>query len=1051
MKKELIYQDDQSDKFWNIIVIEDHFTVTYGKSGTNGRSQTKTFENEEQCLKEAEKIIAEKIRKGYVEKGQISTIVSKPKTLKQSDQKAVLEEYDELIQKSDIHGLLPFLQTRVKGHSEAVKKNIRKAKRYWIDYRDLSKDADFKGGDRYSIKGSEIQQRIIVLSAIALFNRTEINSWDEVIDVLSALGEQEVLKRKDKETGVLNELKNEDLFKILEWSKPNWIVSFLLEKTARQDWIRIDYSVLRMLEDKGIIEYDPELFARMLPHRNMRNNLVIYENYENFSEYILSDTKTVKRDIPELFNYETVLYTQYFQDPITKQWDGIVTWERIFNTLIQEGKIDRLWFIEKCLLIQTKEWNPNLRSFFRKRILDIQPTNEELIQLQHTIFPLLQASLSVVVNFGIDLFKKIFEEKKFETKVFLEWSESVMMRENCKGGIKALLILFEKIAKKQPKFKPAISLLAADVFMISDLTLQERAVKTIEKTGDVKDEELKNKLGMYASQLQGNSRTQLTAFLEEDAFSDVGEQEEYVFNPERRKVLLEENKVLLPQNWKDILFQFGKFISSKEVIDAELLLNSLIVQTDLFPEDAKEQLQPYVKKLQKTYFEGNYKNIMRQFLLQKIENPKGVYKEENKFLKHSLTISSLFHLLNATQFKQTNQSKLPLLSFPTHYPYWIAPKTLIERLLQHQEADEFIDSVDLAIAISRMPRENVAEAVSLCDKLDTDMADLLRYCLGEHTTIKVSKDSFFNRMMTNKQTNKINTKNAYWALAARTFYPLADFSEFEKTDLAGIPFVTSPFYPKLKLIEKWSEWRNYQTKETERSASWYEMDFVLPAFQKKPDVLLYSLDLYDKGKNHWNYGLSWAEDVAYWHSITPQNDDALAVSILKSAGRLADENNNDLTGFLHIMLLPEFWFTDNSMIVLACSFFKKKKETRLLAGEVLIHVIQEQKIEIDTLAKKVGFLISKGYAPLQRFLETVSMSKEVSSMHNVALVQLLDGCLQNLRFREKLPVGLKKYLELYFDLITKTNHKVTEKALEVINSLNTNTSLKGIIKQIISH
>lgn len=43
----LIFKDGKSDKFWNVEVSGKSFTVTYGKTGTAGTSQTKTFDSEE--------------------------------------------------------------------------------------------------------------------------------------------------------------------------------------------------------------------------------------------------------------------------------------------------------------------------------------------------------------------------------------------------------------------------------------------------------------------------------------------------------------------------------------------------------------------------------------------------------------------------------------------------------------------------------------------------------------------------------------------------------------------------------------------------------------------------------------------------------------------------------------------------------------------------------------------------------------------------------------------------------------------------------------------
>ena len=57
-----------SQKFWEISVAGNSFTVRFGRIGTVGQNQTKTFADETKASREAEKLIAEKLKKGYVEK-----------------------------------------------------------------------------------------------------------------------------------------------------------------------------------------------------------------------------------------------------------------------------------------------------------------------------------------------------------------------------------------------------------------------------------------------------------------------------------------------------------------------------------------------------------------------------------------------------------------------------------------------------------------------------------------------------------------------------------------------------------------------------------------------------------------------------------------------------------------------------------------------------------------------------------------------------------------------------------------------------------------------
>ena len=56
-----------SAKFWEVSVNGKAVTVRYGRIGTSGQEQTKAFPDAEKAQKHANKLIAEKTGKGYVE------------------------------------------------------------------------------------------------------------------------------------------------------------------------------------------------------------------------------------------------------------------------------------------------------------------------------------------------------------------------------------------------------------------------------------------------------------------------------------------------------------------------------------------------------------------------------------------------------------------------------------------------------------------------------------------------------------------------------------------------------------------------------------------------------------------------------------------------------------------------------------------------------------------------------------------------------------------------------------------------------------------------
>ena len=56
-----------SAKFWEITVAQAEVTVRYGRLGTDGQSQTKTLPDVQAASRQAEKLIGQKLAKGYQE------------------------------------------------------------------------------------------------------------------------------------------------------------------------------------------------------------------------------------------------------------------------------------------------------------------------------------------------------------------------------------------------------------------------------------------------------------------------------------------------------------------------------------------------------------------------------------------------------------------------------------------------------------------------------------------------------------------------------------------------------------------------------------------------------------------------------------------------------------------------------------------------------------------------------------------------------------------------------------------------------------------------
>ena len=68
-KRYFEFVDAKSSKFWEADTKGKTLTVRYGKIGTDGQITVKDFETPREAASQTEKLIAEKTKKGYIEKG----------------------------------------------------------------------------------------------------------------------------------------------------------------------------------------------------------------------------------------------------------------------------------------------------------------------------------------------------------------------------------------------------------------------------------------------------------------------------------------------------------------------------------------------------------------------------------------------------------------------------------------------------------------------------------------------------------------------------------------------------------------------------------------------------------------------------------------------------------------------------------------------------------------------------------------------------------------------------------------------------------------------
>jgi predicted DNA-binding WGR domain protein len=91
-RREFRFQDGRSDKFWAIDLEGRSFTVQFGRTGTAGQTQTKAFGSVAEAKKACEKLIVEKVKKGYQEVGTKTSASTKGRPTASADKSLDLKK-----------------------------------------------------------------------------------------------------------------------------------------------------------------------------------------------------------------------------------------------------------------------------------------------------------------------------------------------------------------------------------------------------------------------------------------------------------------------------------------------------------------------------------------------------------------------------------------------------------------------------------------------------------------------------------------------------------------------------------------------------------------------------------------------------------------------------------------------------------------------------------------------------------------------------------------------------------------------------------------------
>ena len=412
------------------------------------------------------------------------------------------------------------------------------------------------------------------------------------------------------------------------------------------------------------------------------------------------------------------------------------------------------------------------------------------------------------------------------------------------------------------------------------------------------------------------------------------------------------------------------------------------------------------------------------------------------------------------QLLLADAAPLPLLSTPTHAPYWLAPTALVERLLRYEQAGQLPNFGDLTIALARTAASHPTGAAAARARLGQlrhqGLRELLSWFLDPSATALPRLPGTAGRPPSAAVPETWADAQPYlWAVAARTKGPAAHFPELADLVNGGPAGVARPWQPGRELTQpprtSVGLYEPGRTGVTENRPG----PSVPPApTSPAPNLLLiYSLHASFVPSPQQSYGrylASLARDFPFLVALLPHHPDPLYWHTLRLAAPpdQPDATARDVIGQgLRSLLPPGPALTEAASLLLAVGLTHNATNTRALALEALFTTIEEHRLRPALLGEALGRLLAAEFAPVPRLTGILARARAIDPETDDALRQMLDALLPALP--DTPPRNLRKLLEAYADVLAHPPRPVPPTVRTRLAGWQTQSSLKKVITALL--
>ena len=758
--------------------------------------------------------------------------------------------------------------------------------------------------------------------------------------------------------------------------------------------LEMSFQILWSVYKAGYIPLNEGVFIQRMYDLNW------FKADEHLTKYLLKHPETV------------VLFPSvpaYIQDTIFTTEE----WKKIYHTLNKKGYLTNKnailhAFIEALL----NPWKKTVLDMYCRWIETLEPSHQELLSNQHTLFALLSSDKTSVVNFVMKLIKEISSEKNFDFQAFADnFALCFVTQKIAKSQLIGLDIL-AKHYKKQAPANPDYREQLAVLFTVPDVKLQEKVANLLFTYFN--QEGLPEVIAPYQDYLKGKAQDLLQSLpsLNSSENSENSENSQTARAARTSQTahtpkIARAARTLTPE---DLLFLIGDCIRKRSPLALDLFFEGLNQLQAQISADYPEQVKPYLKQLLSN--ERAVTSLFYQFLdswcsqspiplvyntnkewneLQELYKEKK-YSQAEKFNKlREIHVSAnkakkifpfFFNKIASTLQKLKEKDPLPFISTPTHDPFYIEPLTFLERIIQYEKVGKTPIQEDVIIGLNRLLPNEITEAQKqLALSLTGDYTPALQYYFEVSKTITIT-----------------DATRVLWGQVLRLKDIDGVFPELEIPQKPNLQGLVRPFYLK------------YEVELTKINGVERNKIILEDNWDKKHSTYSYYNEL---GANYYNVspmGKVIDEDIDYELSLTPRYIDGwLCKYLLTYTQGMDSESLSEATRVMSLLLQYNLPIYHGGWLMVATCLLAERKPLRDLAAEYILLSLQKGET-LSYLAEAIGRLLAHKYAPITRFVEFLDLPTRDPKVKGFQKA-VVEAYLPLAEKLEKKPTNHKKLVE----------------------------------------